>query len=163
MVAYSPVRVLFLVLLASTLALFTTPAESGAMFTWGARVSSPQLFSVSGGFLIGKLDAPPRPPDAPPREKMYIPTGLLIQAEPGIGGGKIALGVAKGLPPLAAAGLKAFYLRTWGQPLWGEKDRSYVGLELDATLFVKLSIGVMRRVDEEPHETKVTGGIGFGF
>src|SRR5688500_852562 len=103
-------------------ALAARPA-AGAAFTLGARFSTPQLFSVSGGCLIGRLDAPPRPPDAPERTKMYIPRGLLVQVEPGVGGGKIGLGFAKGLLNVGGAGAQAFYLRTWGQPLWGTKDR----------------------------------------
>jgi hypothetical protein len=152
-------------LLATLAAWVLTPsvADAGAMWTWGARISSPQLFSASGGVLIGRIDAPPRPPDAPPRDKMYIPSGLFLQAEPGIGGGKVGLGFAKGLPPVGAAGIKAFVLRTWGQPLWGTKNRTYAGLEVDFTLFMKLSLGVMRRVDRAPHDTRLTGGIGIGF
>ena len=138
-------------------------AQAGSMLSWGARISSPQLFSVSGGILIGRTDAPPRPADAPPPEKMHIPSGLFLQAEPGVGGGKIGLGFAKGLPPVVAGGVQAFYLRTWGQPLWNETGRSYVGLQLDATLFAKLSIGVMKRVDSGGDDVKITGGLGIGF
>jgi hypothetical protein len=145
------------------LAASASPAHAGSMWTWGGRISSPQLLSISGGLLIGRVDAPPRPADAPPPKKMHIPSGLWLQAEPGIGGGKIGVGFAKGLPPVAAGGVQAFYLRTWGEPLWNETGRSYVGIELDATLFAKLSLGVMRRVDQGRHDTKVTGGLGFGF
>jgi hypothetical protein len=147
--------------------LSSTAADAGTIWTWGARISSPQLVSVSGGVLIGRTDAPPRPPTPPdtpaPKQKMHIPTGLLLQVEPGVGGGRVGLGLAKGLPPVAAGGIQAFYLRTWGQPLWNEKGRSYVGVQLDATLFMKLSIGVMRRVNSEVKDTKITGGIGVGF
>ena len=139
-------------------------AEAGAEFTWGARFSTPQLFSASAGFLIGPLDAPPRAPDAPPPDRMYLPRGLLVQVEPGVGGGKLGVGFAKGLPNVAAGGVKAFYLRTWGQPLWGTKNRSYAGAEADLTPFMlKLSIGVMRSIDDGPRDTAVTGGIGIGF
>jgi len=138
-------------------------AEAGAEFTWGARFSTPQLFSVSGGFLIGPLDAPPRPPGAPEPTKMYIPRGLLVQVEPGVGGGKIGLGFAKGLLNVGGAGAQAFYMRTWGQPLWGTRDRSYAGIELDAALFLKISVGVMRSIDDGPRDIAFTGGIGVGF
>jgi hypothetical protein len=140
-------------------------ADAGTLWTWGARLGSPQLVSLSGGVLIGQVDAPEPPADAPKvvQERMHVPSGLFLQVEPGVGGGKVALGFAKGLPPVAAGGLKAFYLRTWGQPLWVEKNRSYVGVELDATLFMKLSIGVMRSIDDGPADTAITGGIGVGF
>jgi hypothetical protein len=155
---------LALLLLAASLG-GALPAQAGAMWSWGARLSSPQLVSVSGGVLIGPVDAPAPPPDAPPAEaeRMHIPRGLFLQIEPGVGGGRVGLGFAKGLPPVAAAGIQAFYLRTWGQPLWNEKGRSYVGVQVDATLFLKLSLGVMRRVDSGEADTAVTGGIGIGF
>ncbi len=135
------------------------------MWTWGARFGSPQLVSVSGGVVLGRTEAPEPPPGAPKpeTERMYVPSGLLLQLEPGVGGGKVAVGFAKGLPPVAAGGIKAFFLRTWGRPLWNEKGRSYVGVELDATFFMKVSIGVMRRVDDGPEDTALTGGVGFGF
>jgi hypothetical protein len=160
-----PVRT-FVLALVSVLVLVATPSEAGAMWTWGVRLGSPQLLSASGGVLIGRIDAPEPPPGTPPEkpERMHVPIGLLLQVEPGVGGGKVAIGVAKGLPPVAGVGLKAFYLRTWGQPLWNERGRSYVGAEIDATIFLKVSIGVMRRVDGDgPKDTKLTGGIGFGF
>lgn len=145
------------------LAALGTHAEAGAELTWGARFSTPQLFSVSGGYLIGRLDTPPRPADAPPPEKMYIPRGLLVQIEPGIGGGKLGFGYAKGLLNVGGAGVQAFYMRTWGQPLWGTRNRSYAGVEAAATLFMKISVGVMRSIDDGPRDTAFTGGIGIGF
>ena len=145
------------------LVLLAARAEAGAEFTWGARVSTPQLFSVSGGYLIGRLDAPPRPPDAPPPTKMFMPRGLLVQVEPGVGGGRIGVGFAKGLLNVGGAGVQAFYLRTWGQPLWGTRNRSYAGVQADATLFMKISVGVMRSIDDGPDDTAFTGGIGVGF
>ena len=89
--------------------------------------------------------------------------GLLIQVEPGLGGGKVGLGYAKGLLNVGGAGMKAFYMRTWGPTLWAQKNRGYVGVEADATLFMKLSVGVMRTVGEGPRDTAFTGGIGIGF
>jgi hypothetical protein len=94
---------------------------------------------------------------------MYIPRGLLVQAEPGVGGGKVGVGFAKGLLNVGGAGVQAFYMRTWGQPLWGTKNRSYAGVEADATLFLKISVGVMRSIDDGPRDTAFTGGLGFGF
>jgi hypothetical protein len=157
-------RIGFAIVVFLLAALFVVPAaRAGAQFTYGARLSTPQVVSGSAGFLIGPLDAPPRAPDAPPPTKVYVPHGVLVQVEPGIGGGKMGLGYVKGLPPVAAGGIQAFYLRTWGQPLWTEKRRSYVGLEFDATFLLKLSVGVMRSVDDGPRDIAFTGGLGFGF
>lgn len=138
--------------------LFVTSTDAGAMRSWSVRLSSPQILSASGGFLIGDTEG--ENPD-----KFHVPLGLLIQAEPGIGGGKIALGVAKGLPPLGGVALKGVVLRTWGKPLWTETGRTYAGGELDAGIFLKISLGVLRRVDGPSGErdTIATGGIGFGF
>jgi hypothetical protein len=145
------------------LALLASRVEAGAEFTYGGRISTPQLVSASFGYLIGPLDAPPRAPGDPEPTKMYMPRGLLVQVEPGVGGGKVGLGFAKGLLNVGGAGAQAFYMRTWGQPLWGTKNRSYAGLEVDATLFLKVSLGVMRSIDPGPRDTAFTGGLGFGF
>jgi hypothetical protein len=148
---------------ALALAALAASAEAGIMTTYGGRLSAPQIVSGSYGVLIGPLDAPPRPEGAPPPEKMFIPHGLLLQVEPGIGGGKIGVGYAKGLLNVGGAGVKAFYMRTWGRPVFVERNRSYAGVEADATLFLKLSVGVMRSIDDGPRDTAFTGGIGFGF
>ena len=151
-------------IVAAVIGIACAPAADAAVdTTWGGRLSTPQVLSASWGLFIGPLDAPPRPPDAPPRETMYIPRGLLLQVEPGIGGGKVGIGFAKGLLNVGGAGVKAFYLRTWGQPIFVDRNRSYAGVEADATLVLKLSVGVMRSIDDGPRDTAFTGGIGFGF
>ena len=138
-------------------------ADAAVDTTWGGRLSTPQVLSLSWGLFIGPLDAPAPPPGAPPRDTMYIPRGLILQAEPGIGGGKLGVGFAKGVLNVGGAGVQAFYLRTWGQPIFVDRNRSYAGIQADATLFVKLSVGVMRSIDDGPRDTAFTGGIGFGF
>src|SRR5689334_8698151 len=107
------------------LAAATLHVEGGTILTWGVRLSTPQILSASGGVMIGRDKAPPRPPDAPPPTKMFIPRGLLLQVEPGVGGGKIAAGFVKGVPNVAAGGLKAFYMRTWLTSVGAEKNRDY--------------------------------------
>jgi hypothetical protein len=74
-------------------------------------------------------------------------------------------GYAKGLLPYAGGGVKLSVLRTWGNPLWAEPRATYVGVEADASFFIKLSIGLMRRVggNRESHDVLVTGGIGLAF
>jgi hypothetical protein len=152
-----------ILLMAVTVLLVGSSVQAGVMWSWGARISTPQILSGSGSLILGRIDAPARPPDAPPPTRMHIPTGLLLQAEPGLGGGKVGVGFAKGLPPVAAGGVKAFYLRTWGHPLWADKNRDYVGVEADATLFMNLRVGVMRSVGEGRRDTALTAGIGVGF
>jgi hypothetical protein len=123
-------------------------------------LSSPQVISASAGVLIGEIE---RPPDAGP--KTHLPHGLLLQVEPGLGGGKASVGYATGLLPYAAAGVKASILRTWGPTLFAEPRCTYVGVEAEATFFVKLGIGVMARVAGTSDSARVmlTGGIGLAF
>jgi hypothetical protein len=118
--------------------------------------------SASVGLLIGPSDPPP---SAAQSDKSYLPHGLLLQIEPGIGGGKASLGYAKGLFPFAGAGVKASVLRTWGHPVFVEPRRTYAGVEVDASFFVKLSLGVLTRVGGQrpAPSVLVTGGIGIGF
>jgi hypothetical protein len=129
--------------------------------TWGVRASTPQLFSISGGVLIGEID----PPSDFKGDSSHLPHGLLIQIEPGVHGGKLSLGYAKGLPPYAGAGLKLSALRTWGRPLFTEPGQTYLGVEADASFFIKLSLGIMARINHETRAPRVivTGGLGLGF
>jgi hypothetical protein len=131
-----------------------------ALGTWGVRLSSPQIVSASFGVLIGRID--------PPSDEFHgthLPSGVLLQIEPGVGGGKLSVGVAKGLLPMAGAGIKASLLRTWGHPLFTEPRQTYAGVEVDATFFIKLSLGAMTRMGGSATAPRwiVTGGIGLGF
>jgi hypothetical protein len=133
---------------------------TGVQPTWGVRLGNPQIVSASVGILVGEID-----PKEPPATGTQLPTGLLVQIEPGLGGGKASIGYAKGLLPYAAAGVKVSLLRTWGHPLFAEPRRTYLGVEGEATFFIKLSVGVLRRVAGEGDSGRwmVTGGIGLGF
>jgi hypothetical protein len=154
-------RTLLIVALAAWLC--PCPAHAvEALGTWGARLSSPQIFSASLGVLIGRIDPPQDDSDD---GGTHLPTGVLIQIEPGLGGGKFSLGVAKGLLPMAGAGIKASIMRTWGHPLFTEPRQTYVGVEVDATFFIKLSLGGMARLrgNETAPRLILTGGVGLGF
>ena len=127
--------------------------------TWGVRISSPQIVSASFGVLVGQIERP-----ANAGNRSHLPHGLLIQVEPGLGGGKASLGYAMGLLPYAAGGVKASVLRTWGHPLLTEPGRTYVGVEAEASFFIKLSLGVMARVaGPSGGRVLVTGGVGLAF
>lgn len=141
-------------------ALCPAPAQAGCEPTWGVRFSTPQIVSASAGILIGEIDAP-----EPAPKGTFLPHGLLLQVEPGLGGGKVSAGYAKGLLPYAAGGLKLAVLRTWGHPLVAKPHATYMGVEAEASFFIKLSVGLMRRVGGNPasSRTMVTGGIGLAF
>ncbi len=128
--------------------------------TWAVRFGTPQIASASVGLLVGKIE-----PRQPPATGTQLPSGLLLQIEPGLGGAKASLGYAKGLLPYAAGGIKVSILRTWGHPAFTHARQTYVGVEGQAAFFVSLNLGVLRRVGgtgEAPHWL-VTGGVGLGF
>jgi hypothetical protein len=149
--------------LALALFLLAAPniARAGCEGTWGVSVSYPQVVSASAGLLVGEIE--PRQP--PPKGSTFLPKGLLLQAEPGLGGGKLAVGYAKGLLPYAAGGVKATVLRTWGHP-WGvPTGKTYLGVEADASFFVRLSLGALWRTGDHDGSSRflLTGGLGLGF
>ena len=136
------------------------PAQAGCQPTWGLRLSTPQIVSASAGVLIGEIDAPEPPPPG-----TYLPHGLILQVEPGLAGGKLSAGYAKGLLPYAGAGIKLAVLRTWGHPLVAKPRATYLGIEAEASFFIKFSIGLMQRVGGNPasSRTMLTGGVGLAF
>ncbi len=136
------------------------PAEAGVQPTWNIRLSTPQIASASLGVVVGSID----PPDPPPPNS-HLSHGFLLQVEPGLAGGKVTLGYARGLFPYAAAGIKAALLRTWGHPAFTEPRQTYAGVEIEAAFFVNVDLGVLWRVAGEgnaPHVI-VTAGLGLGF
>jgi|GEM_PF-2335387 len=136
----------------------------GALFTTGVRLSTPLLLSVSFGVVIG-----PRHEGAGGSSGEV--TGLLLQVEPGIFGGRASIGVATifgpgrllGLPIVVGGyGAKLSYLRTWNV----SHPASYAGLEGDFELFfVKLTTGLFRRVagDAAASNWRFSVGAGLGF
>jgi hypothetical protein len=95
---------------------------------FGVAVGQPQGLSASAGIIIGSV------PAGPVKCAFgYSPDGLLIQLEPGIGGGRINLGVASN-NGLGGFGAKATLLRTWGRP-WGTRPgTTYLGGEIALTV-----------------------------
>jgi hypothetical protein len=95
--------------------------------------------------------------------------GLLVQVQPGIGGGSVNLGWvpvsfgAQGTQAIAV-GVKARLLRTWGSPWGTEPGRTYGGFEVAAVVGVKLAVGVLWKLDDGTgDDTVVTWGIGIGM
>lgn len=91
------------------------PAARG-MDTFGVlRISTPLLASGLAGVHFGGDAAALRP---------------AIQAEAGVGGGKLALGIDSLGTGKMGIGLKAAFLRTWLEPLGDiAADQSFIGLE----------------------------------
>jgi hypothetical protein len=100
-------------------------------------------------------------------------TGWFLQAEPGLDGGKVSLGIGglavsdrTVLPPMFGIGVKASALRTWGSPRGLSPRQTLVGPELDVTIFyVKLSAGLLIRVAGAGNQGRAsfTWGVGGGF
>lgn len=95
--------------------------------------------------------------------------GLLLQVQPGVGGGAVNVGLvpvsfyAQGTQAIAL-GVKARLLRTWGSPWGAEPGRTYAGFEAGVAVGVKLAVGLMWKVDSGPGDDRiVTWSVGLGM
>ena len=144
------------------LALAAAPAAAEVEPALSAEVGSPLKLSANVGIRIGIGTVAADETDSG--------RGLLLQAQPGLGG----IAFNAGWTPVAlpawgtqAVGfaVKARYLRTWGDP-WGglEPDQDYVGGELALAWIVKVSVGVLTRVGSGSGPgTIVTWSVGVGI
>jgi hypothetical protein len=95
--------------------------------------------------------------------------GMLLQVQPGIGGGAVNIGLvpvsfhAQGMQAIAV-GVKARLLQTWGSPWGTEPGHTYAGFEAGVAVGVKLAVGLMWKVDSAAGEDRiVTWSIGLGL
>lgn len=95
--------------------------------------------------------------------------GLLVQVQPGVGGGALNVGLvpvsfhAQGMQAIAI-GVKVRLLRTWGSPWGTEAGRTYAGFEAGVAVGVKLAAGLLWRVDSGPGGDRiVTWSVGLGL
>jgi hypothetical protein len=95
--------------------------------------------------------------------------GLLVQVQPGLGGCSLNLGFvpvsfhAQGMQAIAV-GVKARLIRTWGSPWGAEPGRTYAGFEAGVAVGVKLSVGLVWKVDSGPGDDRiVTWSVGLGM
>jgi hypothetical protein len=95
--------------------------------------------------------------------------GLLLQAQPGVGGGALNVGFvpvsfyAQGTQALAI-GVKARLVRTWGSPWGTEAGRTYAGFEAGVAVGVKLAAGVLWKVDSGTGDERIfTWSVGLGL
>lgn len=111
------------------------------------RVSTPLIFSLEGNLRFGEGEG-------------YHP---LISGEAGIGGGKVAAGLASAGDTFGLA-LKAAFLQTWGEPVDVDEDQSFLGLEGEWSIKrMVLSVGGYRRVSSGDDDWLGSAGIGFIF
>jgi hypothetical protein len=148
-----------LVPIALTLLLLGRPAPAEVEPALGAEVGGPQKLSTNLGIRIGVVGD---------READYG-RGVLIQVQPGLGGGSLNVGWAPVALPAwgtqaVGLALKARLLRSWGDP-WGiEPGGTWAGFEVDLAWIVKISVGALTRVSSgEGKKTTVTWSVGVGL
>jgi len=124
------------------------------------EVGSPQKLSANLGLRIGLVG----------EGEADYGKGLLIQVQPGLGGGALNVGFAPvALPAWGSQAVgfvvKARLLRTWGDPWAIEPDQTFAGGEVGLAWIVKVSVGVLTRVGSggEGKKTIVTWSFGIGL
>jgi len=142
----------------------------------GVGFSGPLGFAASVQLLHG-LGADVREDDGRVKAMCAVPIphcaqGFLIQADAGSGGGKLSLGVGararveeEDFNGTVGVGLRAAFVRTWGNPIGTEPGLSYLGPELDlAILRVNVTLGVLWRVSGSGGKSALfSWGLGFGL
>ena len=128
--------------------LFILPVTAAAYpFMVGARVSTPQIASVSLTFR---------------------PTALwFIQVEPGVGGGKAALGIGGSWDYHFGIALKSSVLYTWGKTIGDVETRqTYAGGEgVIMVSGINLTFGLYGHIagNDTEKDMLVSVGAGVGF
>ena len=146
------VSALALALLGGTVSAEVEPALS-------AEVGGPQKLSANLGIRIGAV----REGDAD------YGRGVLVQVQPGLGGGALNVGWAPVALPAwgtqaVGVAVKARLLRSWGDP-WGiGPDGTWAGFEVDLAWIVKVSAGLLTRVSAgDGKRTTFTWSVGVGL
>jgi hypothetical protein len=95
--------------------------------------------------------------------------GLLVQVQPGVGGGALNVGLAPVSFPAQRTqaigfAVKARLLRTWGSPWGTEPGVTYAGFEAGAAIGVKLATGLLWRVSSGGGDDRIwTWSVGVGL
>lgn len=145
--------------------------ERRAFVVARARLSSAQELSLAAAGLFVR-----QPVDHDCATACYF-RGLLVQVEPGLGGGQLSAGYAVVVgetlttPHYIRAvhvgyAFKGALLRTWGDSDVEPPDSTWLGAETEFTIVkVNFSLGAFRRVSGEATGDSwlLTGGIGWGF
>jgi hypothetical protein len=142
----------------------------------GVGFSGPLGATVSVQFLHG-LGADVREDGSRVRASCAVPIphcagGFLFQAAAGSGGGKLSLGIGararveeEDFNGTVGVGLRAAFVRTWGNPIGTEPGLSYLGPELDlAIVKVNVTLGVLWRVSGNGGKSALfSWGVGLGL
>ncbi len=133
------------------LALFVISSASFAgkqgTVAMGAKLTTPQIAAVSFSF--------------------YPYHAWLVQVEPGIGGGKLNVGLGGNYEYTIGAALKMSLLQTWLLPMGGvDKNQTYIGGEFEWMFKgVNFNIGLYGHMaGTNPSRDMIfSAGIGIGF
>ncbi len=132
----------------TVLLLLLLPVTSVAYpFMVGARVSTPQIASISLTFRPATL--------------------WFVQVEPGVGGGKAALGIGGSWDYHLGIALKSSLLYTWGKTIGDvETGQTYAGGEgVIMVSGINLTFGLYGHIggDDPDKDMLVSVGAGIGF
>lgn len=131
------------------LCLFFPLLSPAGDFITGLNLSSPLLLSGSVGYRFSSENSPGMSP--------------MVEAEAGIGGTKILLGV-DGMDEGFGFGVKASLLNTWFEPINVDADQQYLGVELQMgnTGFIA-SLGGYARIEGDDDSWITTFSFGIRF
>lgn len=136
--------VLFTAIFLQTLPLFAGRQGTSAM---GIKLTTPQIVSLSLSY--------------------YPYHAWLVQFEPGLGGGKLNIGLGGNYEYTIGAALKMSILQTWLFPMGGtERNQTYVGGEFEWMFKgVNFSIGLFGHIaGANPTRDMIfSAGLGVGF
>jgi hypothetical protein len=113
------------------------------------RVSTPLVASGSAGLRFGA-------------DKNAMSPSM--QAEAGLGGGRIAVGLDSTGRGRFGYGFKAAVLRTWLEPIEADEDQTFLGVEGEFSIrrFL-MNLGGYRRVGDGEDDWLLSAGLGFVF
>ena len=113
------------------------------------RLSTPLVASAAWSLRFGDQEDGLRP---------------VLQAEAGVGGGKLALGFDSTGDGAFGLGLKAAYLTTWFEPIEVEEDQDFLGLEGELSIKrLVLNLGGYKRIGDGEDDWLTSAGLGFIF
>jgi hypothetical protein len=144
------------------------PGVWGTTVTLGAGWGEPLGWNGSMSFLVGPKYVRD---DAGSHSVMVFPgysgQGLLIQLQPGIRAGKVSLGYGRTstvfFPSLSASeAVSLAFLQGWSDGVALERGQQAVGVELQAGVVVKFSLGAYRKLGRD-HGGLLQVGLGVGF
>jgi len=140
-------KIIFIIMILVFGIFSSSSAGKKGTIAFGAKFNTPQVFSFSATTYPYHL--------------------WLIQVEPGIGGGKLNIGLGANWRYKIGAAIKASILKTWGHSIGGVKsDQTYVGGEVELMWQgVNMSLGLYSHVagDNANRDMIFSAGVGIGF